>query len=99
MTGRAYLLLLLPPDFFSPAILLRLLVLSLLPLARSVFISVGCMMALAPLLAASERPLLPAEDLDLRDGIEVSLIVIRGRRGVRQPQVDSRSGSSAFCRL
>jgi hypothetical protein len=71
MTGLAYLLLLLALDFFSPT-LLRLLAL-LLPLARSLWASLFWLLALAPLLAASERPLLPAEDLGIRDAIEMLL--------------------------
>jgi hypothetical protein len=70
-TQRAYLLLLLPDDFFSPAWLLRLLAL-LLPRARSLWASLFWLLALAPLLALSERPLLPAEDFELRDAIDIS---------------------------
>ena len=72
MTGPAYLLLLLPLDFFSPLVLLRLLEL-VLPLARSLWASLFWLLALAPLLAASERPLLPGEDLEVRDAIEMLL--------------------------
>jgi hypothetical protein len=45
------------------------------------------LLALAPLLAAIERPLLPLEDLELRDAIEVSLgLVKQAARGVAWPQ-------------
>jgi hypothetical protein len=66
----AYLLLLLAVDFFSPPMLLRLL--PALPLARSLWASLFWLLALAPLLAASERLLLP-EDFELRDAIDFLL--------------------------
>jgi hypothetical protein len=69
--GSDYLLLLLPDDFFSPPWLLRLL-LPLLPRARSLCASLFWLLALAPLLAAWERLLLP-EDFELRDAIDISL--------------------------
>lgn len=69
----AYLLLLLPLDFFSPPWLLRLLLALLLPLARSLWASLFWLLAFAPLLAASDRLLLPPEDLELRDAIEMLL--------------------------
>jgi hypothetical protein len=70
----AYLLLLLL-DFFSPPWLLRLL---LRPeLARSLF----CILALPPLPAAWARlllPLLDDDDFELRDAIDISLVILRG---------------------
>ena len=77
----AYLLLLLPLDFFSPPWLLRLL----LALARSLR-ALLVWLALAPLLAASERPMLPPEededeDFELREAIERLLeVVVRRAR-------------------
>jgi hypothetical protein len=65
-----YLPLLLLDDFFSPPELLRLLPL-LLPRARSLWASLFWLLALAPLLAASDRLLLP-DDLELRDAIDIS---------------------------
>jgi hypothetical protein len=71
-TDATYLpLLLLPDDLFSPPELLRLLPL-LLPRARSLWASLFWLLALAPLLAASDRLLLLPEDLELRDAIDIS---------------------------
>jgi hypothetical protein len=67
------LLLLLPVDFFSPAWLLRLLLLPRLALARSPCDLLLWLLALPPLLAASERLMLPDDDLELRDAIEMLL--------------------------
>ena len=77
VSGEAYLLLLLALDFFSPAWLLRLLLLLLLPprlaLARSLCALLFWLLAFAPLTAASERLLLvEGEDLELRDAIDGS---------------------------
>jgi len=80
--AAAYLLLLLPLDFFWP--LPRLLAL-LLPLARSLCASLFWLLALAPLLAASERPLLPGEDVELRDAIEMLLDSDFGPARLRHP--------------
>ena len=66
----AYLLLLLPVDFFSLAWLLRLLV-PRLALARSLGAWLFRLLALPPLLADSER-LMPPEDFELRDAIDLS---------------------------
>jgi hypothetical protein len=72
------LLLLLALDFFSPAWLLRLLLLPpRLALARSLCALLFWLLAFAPLTAASERLLLPlllveGEDLELRDAIDGS---------------------------
>ena len=99
MTGPAYLLLLLPLDFFSPPMLLRLLLALVLPLARSLWASPTWLLALAPLLAASDRPLLPGEVLELRDAIEMLLDSNFAAGAGAKPQFDSRSGLRAFCRL
>jgi hypothetical protein len=81
VSGEAYLLLLLALDFFSPAWLLRLLLLPppRLALARSLCALLFWLLAFAPLPAASERLLLPlllllveGEDLELRDAIDGS---------------------------
>jgi hypothetical protein len=81
------LLLLLPLDFFSPPWLLRLL----LPLARSLWARLFCVLAFPPLLAAWARLLLPLleedEDLELRDAIDVSF------RYVVRPAHHARSHS------
>jgi hypothetical protein len=69
-SGPAYLLLLLPLDFFSPPELLRLLLLlPLLAWLRSLWVSLLPLLDMLPLL-----PLLfDEEDFELRDAIDISL--------------------------
>jgi hypothetical protein len=96
----AHLLFLLPLDFFSPPWLLRLL----LPLARSLWARLFCVLALPPLLAASARlPLLRLDgddDLELRGAIDISFgNVLRQAHHAPCHKADSRIGSWPFCRL
>jgi hypothetical protein len=87
---RAYLLLLLPVDFFSPppALLRLLLLLPLLAWLRSLWVS------LLPLLDMLPLPLLPLlfdeEDFELRDAIDISLDRFLRPLRVHWPRVDSR---------
>ena len=78
-----YLLLLLLLDFFSPPWLPRLL-LPRLALARSLGALPLRLPALPPLLAASDRLMLPPDELEFRDAIEV-LLVSYAARTVRTP--------------
>lgn len=77
-------MLLLRDELFSP--LLRLLAL-LLPLARSLWARLLCVLALPPLLAACARlllPLLEEDDFEVRGAIDISCVVMLcGQRTMR----------------
>lgn len=72
-------------ELFS--LLLRLLaLLLLLPLARSLWARLFCVLALPPLLAAWARlelPRLEEDDLEDRAAIDISLVMLRGQRTMR----------------
>ena len=77
-TTRAYLLLLLPLDFFSPCWLLRLLLEPpRLALARSPWLRL-LLLDWSPRLDALPRPEDDDEDLELREGIAISFTAMEG---------------------